>query len=70
MKTYVQPEESISEVNESLQHEDARDQVIQGGKFVGCAEDLRRGKFTNLLHFGTGLWESEVVWRTGVQKCI
>jgi hypothetical protein len=42
----------------------------EGGKLVGCAEDLRREKFTNLLHFGAELWENEVVWRTGVQKCI
>jgi hypothetical protein len=44
--------------------------MIQGGKFVGCAEDLRRGKFINLLHFGAELWENELVWRTGVQKFI
>ena len=42
----------------------------QGGKFVGCAEDLRRGKFTNLLHFGAELWQNELVWRTGVHKFI
>jgi hypothetical protein len=42
----------------------------QGGKFVGCAEDLRRGKLINLLHFGAELWENELVWRTGVQKII
>jgi hypothetical protein len=44
--------------------------MSQGGKFVGCAEDLRRGKFINLLHFGTELWGNELVWRTGIQKFI
>ena len=29
----------------------------QGGKFVGCAEDLRRRDFDNLLHFGAELWK-------------
>jgi hypothetical protein len=43
---------------------------IQGGKFVGCAEDLRRGQFINLLHFGAELCENELVWRTGVQTFI
>jgi hypothetical protein len=43
-------------------------QVTQGRKFVGCAKDLRHGKFINLLHFGTELWENELVWHTGIQK--
>ena len=42
----------------------------QGGTFVDCAEDLRRGKFINVLHFGAELWENELMWRTGVQKII
>jgi hypothetical protein len=40
--------------------------TYQGGKFLGCAEYLRRGKFTNFLHFGAELWQNELVWRTGV----
>ena len=42
----------------------------QGGKFVGCAEDVRRRQFTNLLHFDAELWQNELVWRTGVHKFI
>lgn len=37
----------------------------QGGKFVGCAEDLRRGVFTNRVYIGAEMYANELSWRTG-----
>ena len=42
--------------------------IDQGGKFVGCAEDLQGRKFENLLHFGVKLLKPGSAWRIGTQN--